>query len=190
VRKTKKALREGLSILMEQKSIWDISVRELSEMVDLNRATFYLHYKDVNDLLQQIEDEVIAEADEILAHFTPTGDSDQPYELYLRLFLYIAENAKLVKMLVNKTGSRTFFDKFCFIVEERCIRSWMEVRLPSTTEDETAYLSRYMVYGFVSIMEKWVSSDMEKTPVEMAAMMGTIMKNIGYYGEIFWGKDK
>ena len=44
VRKTKAQLREGLARLMLQKSIKEITVKELVDEVDINRSTFYLHY--------------------------------------------------------------------------------------------------------------------------------------------------
>ena len=53
VRRTRKQLRECLVTLLKQKKVQDITVRELTELADLNRGTFYLHYKDVFDLLEK-----------------------------------------------------------------------------------------------------------------------------------------
>ena len=50
IRKTRKQLKDCLISLLKTKRIQDITVRELTEMADLNRGTFYLHYKDVFDL--------------------------------------------------------------------------------------------------------------------------------------------
>ena len=47
IRKTRKLLLHGLTQLMEKKSIKHITVRELTDLCDLNRATFYLHYRNV-----------------------------------------------------------------------------------------------------------------------------------------------
>ena len=55
VRRTKRLLRQGLTELLKEKSIKKITVRELSDRVDINRGTFYLHYKDIYDLVEQIE---------------------------------------------------------------------------------------------------------------------------------------
>ena len=66
VRRTKKLLREGLAQLMQEKSIKKISVRELSDLVEINRGTFYLHYKDIFDLVKGIEDELFEEFEEIV----------------------------------------------------------------------------------------------------------------------------
>ena len=58
VRKTKSQLRQALMQLMTEKPFKSISVRELSERADINRGTFYIHYRDVSDLLQHLEDEM------------------------------------------------------------------------------------------------------------------------------------
>ena len=43
VRKTKSQLREALTTLMLKKSFGEITVREISELADVNRGTFYTH---------------------------------------------------------------------------------------------------------------------------------------------------
>ena len=58
IKRTKKQLRWALMTLMSEKAQKNISVRELAERADINRGTFYIHYKDVSDLLQHLEDEM------------------------------------------------------------------------------------------------------------------------------------
>lgn len=66
VRKTKSQLRLALMDLLVEKSAKNISVRELAERADINRGTFYIHYQDVNDLLQRLEDEMATPAGAII----------------------------------------------------------------------------------------------------------------------------
>ena len=47
VRKTKTQLENGLAGLLREKAINEITVTELTERVDINRSTFYLHYRDI-----------------------------------------------------------------------------------------------------------------------------------------------
>ena len=58
VRKTKRQLRLALTKLLQETPIKDITVREIADMVDINRGTFYLHNKDVYDMLEQVEAEM------------------------------------------------------------------------------------------------------------------------------------
>lgn len=61
VRYTKKVLRESLLYFLRFKSITEISVKEVCGRAEINRATFYKHYKDCCDLLEQIENQVLEE---------------------------------------------------------------------------------------------------------------------------------
>ena len=76
VRKTKSQLRLALMELLVEKSAKNISVRELAERADINRGTFYIHYRDVGDLLQRLEEQ--------LAFFQ--GQPDKPASKFQGVF--------------------------------------------------------------------------------------------------------
>lgn len=69
IRKTRKVIRECLTELLKEKRIQDITVREIAEKADINRGTFYLHYKDIFDLMEQIENELLEELEEVLRRY-------------------------------------------------------------------------------------------------------------------------
>src|SRR5699024_9614754 len=61
ISRTKKRLRESLTTLMQEKPVQSITVREIAELADINRSTFYLHYQDVYDMVTQIQDDMFQE---------------------------------------------------------------------------------------------------------------------------------
>jgi AcrR family transcriptional regulator len=178
VRKTKKALREGLSILMTDKNIKDISVRELTDLVDLNRGTFYLHYKDVYELAQQIENDIIVEITQIFDEYMPEKQGDRPYPLFVTLLRYIKENASICRMLLSSNSGRTFFDKLCDFVEKRCLQRWLENFRSQATSDELAYYSRFTVIGYIAIISRWLEVNLQ-TPIDELALMMEMMGTFG-----------
>ena len=58
-RRTEALILNGLTTLLQQKSIKEITVRELADLVDINRSTFYLHYTDIYDLLEKTEQRLL-----------------------------------------------------------------------------------------------------------------------------------
>jgi AcrR family transcriptional regulator len=50
--RSRQMLMEGLAKLLVRKDFYEISVQEIADEANLNRATFYLHYPDKNALLQ------------------------------------------------------------------------------------------------------------------------------------------
>lgn len=58
VRRTRAQLRQGLAQLMGEKSVNEVTVTELVDLVDINRSTFYLHYRDIPHMLECVEQEL------------------------------------------------------------------------------------------------------------------------------------
>lgn len=65
VRKTKKQLRGALTSLLLEKDISRVTVRDVADLADVNRGTFYAHYSDVYDLLHQLEDDLLRRLDDV-----------------------------------------------------------------------------------------------------------------------------
>ena len=70
VRFTRSALREALIDLILEKPLVSITVKDICARADINRSTFYLHFKDVTDILRTTEDEII----EHMREHTPTHE--------------------------------------------------------------------------------------------------------------------
>ena len=68
VRYTQKVLKDSLLQLLEKKPINKITVKEVCELAELNRATFYAHYTDCFDLLESIENEMLGGFEESLKY--------------------------------------------------------------------------------------------------------------------------
>jgi AcrR family transcriptional regulator len=184
VRKTKKALRDALSTLMSEKDIKDISVRELTELADLNRGTFYLHYTDVYALKQQLENELIGEITLILDEYFPGKSIARPYPLFITLLGHIQENATTYKMLLSNHSGRTFLDKLCRLIEIQCQQNWLKNAQTAAASKELAYFGSFAVAGFIATLSRWLELDME-TPVDELALM---MERMGMYGIGFLDK--
>lgn len=61
-KRTRASIKAAFLTLRAKKPLEKISVKELAELAQINKATFYLHYRDIYDLSDQIENEVLAES--------------------------------------------------------------------------------------------------------------------------------
>ena len=61
IKKTKRAIRSAFYELIKEKPLEKITVREISERAEINKTTFYAHYETVYDLVDQLEQEAVAE---------------------------------------------------------------------------------------------------------------------------------
>ena len=58
-KKTKRSIKNAFLQLRAKKDIERITVKELADLAEISKATFYLHYHDIYDLSNDLEQEVI-----------------------------------------------------------------------------------------------------------------------------------
>ena len=63
---TKKVIVEAFLSLLREKPLSKITVKEVCEIADINRSTFYKYYLDCFDLVEQLEQEALRETGEMI----------------------------------------------------------------------------------------------------------------------------
>ena len=167
VRKTRRQLKECLTRLLKEKKIQDITVRELAEMADINRGTFYLHYKDVFDLMDQIKNELIEEVESVLTHHPVPELVARPSLALSELFPLVQENAEIVSILIGENGDLNFVNRLKRIVSDKCLKGWLDLKC-SSDPDTLAAFSAFIVSGCVGTVQYWIESGMKESTEQMA----------------------
>ena len=174
VRKTRKQLKDCLIQLLKEKKVQDITVRELTEMADLNRGTFYLHYKDVFDLLEKTEAELFEEFNSLVLSHDAQDLKQRPSLIFHEIFSLVYENADLVEILMGENGDLNFINRLKHLVREKCLRDWMEVFRSGDPLVFEAYFS-FSVSGCVGLVQYWLQGGLKETPEQMALLAEQII---------------
>lgn len=169
VRKTKKQLRQALTSLMMEKSVSEITVREIAELADVNRGTFYAHYKDVNDLLGQLEENVFRRLDEI----SVADDSENWDETTLRyledIMTLCGDNADIYRALICRNNDLDFQQRLFEVLKDQYLRGFLH-RYCSADAAALDFYCSFIVSGMLSITKDWMNSGLRQTPEEMARL--------------------
>ena len=166
VRKTRMQLRAGLTQLMRQKPIKDITVRELAQLVDINRCTFYLHYRDIYDMVEQVEQEVFEEFEALVTAHPPHEIQNKPLPMLLDLYTFFLTNADLCAAFLGGNGDMAFVNKLIGLIRDRVLEYWLQEKKLDT--DQFDYYFSFMASGCIGMIREWFSRDMRETPAEMA----------------------
>lgn len=167
VRRTKKQLRTALTELMLTKEVGDITVREIAEAADVNRGTFYAHYKDVNDLLSQLEDGVMDRLAELSAVECVEADEATLLGYLTNILVLCKNNADLFLALVCRNGDLDFREKLVNTLRGRRMRSFFR-KYAGGDEHAADMFCDFAVAGMLSVTETWMQSGMKETPEELA----------------------
>ncbi len=168
VRKTKSQLRMGLARLMKEKSIGEITVRELVDEVDINRSTFYLHYSDIPSLLREIEDGMMDEMERAIQEH-PIDIRENTTLYFIRdIFQVLAENREIGCALVGPHGDIGFIRRIEELLEEYS-RDTLAEMFPEKLE-EMKYFYSFCLNGCLGFVKTWLEEGADKSP-EYAARL-------------------
>ncbi len=169
VKYTKMVLKDSFISLLKKKHISKISIKEICDVADINRATFYAHYTDQYDLRRKIEEELIDDIKEYLESGSFNDPDNVSLDMLVKIFEYLKKNAELCVVLLGDSGDINFQQQVMMIVREQCISAWTSSKSIDPVDAEFIYT--FYAIGSVGIIQKWLTEDIDKPPFEMASLI-------------------
>lgn len=165
VKKTKSAIINAFLQLRAKKPLERITVKELSDLAEINKATFYLHYKDIYDLSETLENELLDNVFGKLEH--PDTVISEPKRFIHELIDGLMSNQSLIDIIFSNDRRGIFVDRL-----EAKIRAFLFEQYPQMKESPRinillSYLIKGGYYAFVD-NTKYNSVDRNEMISEMA----------------------
>lgn len=167
---TKKVIKESLIELLHDNEIHEITVTDICKKADINRGTFYTHYKDAYDLLQSIEDELF---DQILKYVMETPIETHLNTLLINVFELISQNSSLCKILFCKQRGSKILDRILYIAHKIDIDKL--VGNLEINEVYLDYLIKYSIGGILSVIQAWLENDLKESPADLVKFLDNII---------------
>lgn len=159
-RRSRKLLKESLLELMKRKTFADISVRDVTDAADMNRATFYLHYAGTAELLQSVEEDLMEELQALVdAHMQETVEVGSVAPVFEPVLDFAVENRETCTILFASSEASGFFQSIQQLVHENgapLIRAWFHPADPRLAD----YLLNFLAWGFIGLLSEWFEKDM------------------------------
>lgn len=177
VRRTKKMLTQALTKLMQEKQIKEITVRELTDLADMNRGTFYLYYRDVYDMLEKLEDGMFEALDNIAVLHETDAARQETKPILLDVFRFVEENQEIVRVLLSPHGDMKFLHRLYEVIREKCFTGFL-FDDASEIKDETDFDYRFsfVIYGAAGLIRAWVNRNCEEPAVQMAELADALIR--------------
>jgi AcrR family transcriptional regulator len=189
VERTRAALKQALYELIEAKGYDQVTVEEITERANLGRATFYLHYRDKEDLLLEdlvnLVDQMVEETTGMpWLRWREAGVQSgprrpPPMEL---VFQHVVENAGLYRIILHGQGMQTVGEKLRGIIikaikdvglarsQDGSLGEEFEVQVPLDV------IANYYAGSVMGLVTWWLENDTPYTPEQMA----------GYFQQLFF----
>ncbi|KQL53971.1 TetR family transcriptional regulator [Heyndrickxia shackletonii] len=175
--RTRQMLRDALVELICERGYEKITVQDIAKQAMLNRATFYLHYRDKFDLLYQSSEEILNDLTESINMSFEGKDefdflSGKPHRNFIHLFEQISLNSKLYKVFLTEKNMPHFTASMMDVLIDFISRG-INIMQPNdkmlTVPRDIAV--RYYASAFLGVIVWWLENDMPYTPTFMATQL-------------------
>ena len=164
---TAKKMDEALITLLEKKDFAYITVKEICAVAGVNRSTFYLHYENTSDLLEETTRYIIdkhfsyydIEASKISLNYESCEKSELLFitSKYLTPYLtFIKENQRVFKIAIKQFNTMNFGE-----VYGRMFKSIFSPILSrfGVDEKEHPYVMKFYLTGVFAIVMEWLDKN-------------------------------
>ncbi len=171
--RTKKAIRTALFKIMENKDLASITISELTTLANVNRRTFYTHYSNITDILDETESEIVESLSEVIEHFDTASLVDSTYTLFIELNRLITEDYGFYFHLMKSDFRGVLISRMKNVLKASTDKILGRFSITSN-EKYVMLLSSFINGGFLNLFQEWNKSGKEVS-IETAAKVASIM---------------
>ncbi|MBA3871959.1 MAG: TetR/AcrR family transcriptional regulator [Anaerolineae bacterium] len=167
--RTRQLLRDALIALIHERGFESLTVKDITERATLNKATFYLHYKDIDDLL--IQSTVELQEELVTAIGLPMITEATLTSSLLALLVLVFEHFALYKdfydVVLNKIGTPPVIVAIQNPIETMSQRTIARLHSPDAVVDQDLII-RFMSSACIGLMQRWLATSADRSPKYMA----------------------
>lgn len=173
--KTKRAIRNAFAKALSEKNIDKITIKDIAEMADINRKTFYNYYDGIYQLVDEIEDEVVTAFDAAIKDLDVAEMVRNPQLLFNGLVETMNKDLEFYGYLLKMDNNVNLAMKLIELIEGKIIESFSAARI--FDESNLKIAVDYTVTGMVCVFRNWFNSDRNIPIEEVSAVVSRICVN-------------
>ena len=178
VKRTKKAFENSLTELSKQYPFNKITVKMLCDQAELSRNAFYFHYKDINDLLKSIEEDVVNEIVSLLETLEKVDFPENVYVSVESLINIFDERRDTVLMLFDKNYSVSFTTKMSKVYSDFYYRYFCRLHHRDDKKVRYDFFYMFLSSGFYGILRHWLENPDLMSKEELTQLTYTLIKRL------------
>ncbi|MDR0297386.1 MAG: TetR/AcrR family transcriptional regulator [Streptococcaceae bacterium] len=182
VTRTQKLITQAFFALLRKKKFEKISIQEIADSAMINRATFYAHYADKQDLYDSL-------IDGFLTDFTGVLDEGEPIvgvnvkirdieRLLTRFYSFVYQNPEIAQMIIDKAQDGDLQARFLDVLSERYTELFAKLEVTeNAVKVPNDFVLAYITSILVGTLKWWVTGDSALTAAEFAHLVIKLISN-------------
>ena len=175
VKRTKKLLRDSLFSLLQKKSINEITVTELTEVADINRATFYFYYTDIFDMLDQIQNEAYELFEDVLQGADECAATPEAFVKYVEnILVFCKQNTAIARFVITREYTN---NKVLTKIKKLLAKNVPVAKEQYAQEDPRRFILNFALNSLTGTVVDWMDDGMVTPPDVMAEFIAEMYIN-------------
>ncbi|MFF3022226.1 TetR/AcrR family transcriptional regulator [Gottfriedia sp. NPDC057948] len=175
--RTRQLIKDAFIDLLQEMDINKITVNRIAERATVNRVTFYLHYRDIQDMMENMALEMGEKLGQIMRDSTPYKSIEETDSVkLLNLLEHIAENAKFYKVVLASTKTPIFTEQLLKIITETITKRREVDSLHIKTDIQKDIIIWYGSSALIGTIVSWLRYDMPYTPQYLAKQLSLLFR--------------
>lgn len=175
VNRTRRLLRQSLMALVVEKGYDSVTIEDITERAELGRTTFYLHYRDKEELLLESIDTIADELTEKIYHEIeqqePDIQSPNRFRPIVFVFQHACDNRMLYQIILRGEGSTVAASRIRKIIFNAALMFFnvqLDPAIKSTLSDTQMELfAAYFSSSLLGFLTWWLEAESAYNPEEM-----------------------
>lgn len=152
--RSKKMIRESFATLLNKKgSVEKVTIKEIVELADISKSTFYAHYDNIDDLIQDFENEFIDALEYEIDRFNEKP-SKNFFPYIDGIMSLLKKNENTYKLLISPSLPSLFIHKLKKVVYRRVVSDSRFDKLSVNVNIRQAKID-YAVSGVIGVIEDY-----------------------------------
>ncbi len=179
VKRTKKLLRDSLFSLLQEKSINEITVTELTDVADINRATFYFYYTDILDMLSQIQDEAYELFEVVLQGADECASTPESFVKYIEnILIFCKQNTAIARFVITREYTN---NKVLTKIKKLLAKNVPVAKEQYAQDDPRRFILNFALNSLTGTVVDWMDDGMVISPNVMAEFIADMYINGSFY---------
>lgn len=173
---TKRAIKLALLVQIEKVGFERVTVKNLAITANINRGTFYLHYKDKFEVMEDLQQELLNELESYVKNVQPLDafhsiKIGQLYQPFIVVFQFIKEHARAFRIILGEQGSPAFNRRMKKVFSNHILDRISVIREEGLDAEFLQYLEAFLTSAILGVIQEWLRSGDEYLNVEELAMI-------------------
>lgn len=176
--RTRNLIKSTALALLIEKGYEPLTIQDITDRLDLVRATFYVHFRDKDEVVWEVLRDHFDELNAQIRQLPRLEPHERHQQKILLIFEYAAQHRALLTVMLSERGHIRLSQRFAGYVAEIVHSDIIDGNTPSVDGVRVDFAAQFLAGALLQVLTWWLGSGSHEdlTPDQLAAMFSQLQR--------------